>query len=141
MIMFPDIDRTTALVRTSWSNDVQPRAEEFASLFYHQFFEREPAVRSMFPPYITAQQRALIVMMDFLVVQDLHSAKVIEQIRLLGRRHSAYGIDAGLFLTFGKVLLQTLADMYGDRWDKDLAVAWSTMYRQVYEVAILDVVQ
>lgn len=140
MLILPDIDRSMDLVRSSWRTEVEPRADEFAGIFYRLLFEAEPDAAALFPEDMTQQRAQLMSMMQFLVMHDLHAPDTKEQIRQLGRRHFGYGVPIGLFLTFGKTLNYALSTMLAGAWTIELSAAYNTMFRQVYDVIVYDYV-
>ncbi len=140
MVGFPDIDRSTDLVRNSWQFEIAPRAEELAVTFYSLLFEIEPESAGLFPSDRTQQRAQLMMMMEFLVTHDLHAPETKEQIRQLGRRYFGNGVPIGLFLIFGKTMNYAMSTMLVDKWTIELSTAWSTMFRQVYDVIVYDYV-
>lgn len=140
MLMLPDVDRSMELVRSNWRNDVEPRADEFAVIFYRLLFEAEPDAEALFPEDQVQRRDRLMMMMEFLVTHDLHAPETKEQIRQLGRRYFGNGVPIGLFLIFGKTMNYAMSTMLVDKWTIELSTAWSTMFRQVYDVIVYDYV-
>ena len=140
MLLFPDIDRSAELVRHCWRTGVEHRSDEFTLLFYGLLFDAEPGIEQLFPRDVREQRRHLMEMMDFLVMNDLHRPEIKEQVRRMAREHFGPHVPIGLFLTVSATMCHALSIMLEDRWDRDLAMAWRTVSRQIYDVIVYDYV-
>ncbi|WP_119728286.1 globin family protein [Thermomonospora amylolytica] len=113
---------------------VGAHGEDVAAYFYADLFERDPALRPMFPASMTKQHQmllaALSTIMDFLDDTD----RLVPYLQDLGRRHRDYGISPEHFPTVGASLLATLAYFSADAWNEDLERDWTAAYGVVADV-------
>lgn len=118
---------TTQLVQQSWSL-VLPIAPQAAALFYANLFQRDPSLQRMFRGDMQQQGRRLMQMIG-LAVQRLDDLDgMLSTLREMGQRHTGYGVRRVHYDTMGAALLETLAQVLGQAFTDELALAWAEAY-------------
>jgi methyl-accepting chemotaxis protein len=74
------------------------------------------------------QGRKLIQMMSAAIALLDQPESLLPVLARLGARHAGYGVVAGDYRTVGIVLLDTLAQALGTRFDAATREAWASMY-------------
>ena len=124
--MTPD---RTALLRESWITMLEPRADACAATFYDRLFETAPAARAMFPAGDLREQRAKFLAMMSRIVRTLDEPqRLVPTLSSLGSRHVGYGASAEAYGLVGETLLDTFAELLGDRFTPELRDAWREGY-------------
>ncbi len=101
----------------------------FGRLFYQRLFDRAPAVRSMFP-IDTASQELKLADTLLVLAGHLHDlGELTIALRELGERHRRYGAETAHYQAVGNVLIETLAEINGPRFDARARKAWVSLYR------------
>lgn len=118
------------LIRHSFGR-IQPDSARTAQLFYDNLFAADPGLRELFRTDIRHQGERLMTMLAaaIRVLDDpftLHAA-----LRLLGKRHAAYGVHDEHYGTVGGALLKTLHQGLGEAFTPEVHDAWAAMYRVV----------
>jgi len=111
------------LVRGSFQRlaDFPDRAGE---IFYQRLFERDPRARQLFWGNMQHQGRALFLMLDMIVKSLDIQDKIVPIIFDLGKRHAMYGVREHHYEPFEQALIDTLSDVVGDDFTKDVREAW-----------------
>ena len=125
--MTPDQVR---LVQDSFAK-VRPIAGTAADLFYGRLFETAPQVRGLFPDDMTEQKRKLMAMLGMAVANLNHPESVVPALQDLGRKHVAYGTQAGHYAPVGDALLWTLERGLGPDFTPEVRDAWVATYALV----------
>lgn len=121
---------TITLVKQSWAN-VIPIADQAASMFYNRLFEQHPEVRPLFKGDMQEQGEKLIRMIDK-AVHALDDLKPLDQvIRMMGARHSGYGVSDEDYAKVGAALLWTLEQGLGDAFTPETRAAWVSVYDEL----------
>ena len=122
-----------ALVQSTWSQ-VASHSAHLAEVFYNRLFQLDPSLRSMFPPDMGEQRRALMQMLH-LVVNGLYCfEELLTDIEALGRRHVGYGVVDSQYELVRTALLSMLAEELGDRFTPEVAAVWAATYDQLADV-------
>jgi|SRR6187399_3329701 len=100
----------------------------FARAFYARLFARAPALRSLFPTDLSAQELKLSHTLYMLVASQEKGEAVGPALRELGRRHVGYGARPQHYRLVGEALLETLEERNGAEWSEAAAEAWRTLY-------------
>jgi len=101
----------------------------FGRLFYRRLFDHAPAVRTMFPLDTTSQEGKLADTV-LVLVGHLHDlGELTVALRELGERHRRYGAQTAHYQAVGNVLIDTLAEVNGPRFDARARKAWVSLYR------------
>jgi hemoglobin-like flavoprotein len=109
---------------------------EVAEFFYADLFEKNPGVRSMFPPAMTAQQEKLLNALSYIVSTVDDPDALVPFLQDLGRRHRGFGAVPEYFPAVGASLLATLEYFSGEEWTEELAKDWADAYGVVAQVMI-----
>jgi len=99
--------------------------------FYERLFLRMPALRSMFPADLIAQQGKLAGSIAFVVAHVRSPERLGPTLRELGRRHVAYGAKAHHYPVVVDEMVGAMGDVAGPRWTADDASDWRTALRMV----------
>lgn len=116
-----------ALVREGFDR-IAPDAENVGLAFYQKLFELDPTLRAMFATDLRPQVGHLMSALT-LVVRSLDDlGPVLGQVRLLGSRHTGYGVTPAQFDTVGAALLATLETGLGPAFTSEAREAWTAAY-------------
>jgi nitric oxide dioxygenase len=82
----------------------------------------------MFPEDLRDQKRKLMVMIAT-AVQGLHDLeRLVPQVKMLGARHSGYGVKPDHYVIVGQALLWTLERGLGNVFTPAAEQAWTRVY-------------
>ena len=115
------------LVQSSFEK-VKPLAEEAAVLFYARLFELDPSLRPLFKNDIRLQGLKLMQTLEMVVTSLNRIEDVAEEIRALGARHTAYGVERSHYETVGIALLWTLEKALKPQFTSETQEAWAAAY-------------
>ncbi len=111
---------------------IAPRGETFVTAFYERLFTNYPQTRAFFASTDMKEQRKKLLGALALVIQNLRKPEVLASaLRGLGQRHVAYGVRPEHYPIVGAVLLDTFADVVGERWTPTYHDAWAQAYEAV----------
>ena len=119
-----------ALVRQSWAK-VNEDAEQAAALFYRRLFEVHPDLQPLFKGEMDEQGAKLIRMIGKAVdaLEDLEPLDRV--IRMMGARHSGYGVRDEDYAKVGDALMWTLEQGLGDALSPATRAAWASVYEDL----------
>jgi hemoglobin-like flavoprotein len=119
-----------ALVRSSWAK-VSETADETGALFYKRLFQANPELRPLFKGEMDEQGHKLMRMIDRAVgaLDDLEPLDRV--IRMMGARHSGYGVCDDDYIKFGAALMWTLERDLGDDFTPATRAAWASVFRDL----------
>jgi len=119
-----------SLVRRSWTK-VSSNPEETADLFYNRLFESYPELRPLFMGEIDEQGEKLMRMIDKAVyaLDDLEPLDRV--IKMMGARHSGYGVRDQDYEKMADALLWTLEQRLGNDFTPATRDAWSSAFDEV----------
>jgi hemoglobin-like flavoprotein len=121
------------LVQRSW-NQVLPIREEAAELFYRKLFELDPGLRRLFTGNME-QQGARLMQMITTAVGTLNRIDVLlPVVRVLGQRHSTYGVRDEHYDTVATALLWTLEQGLREHFTPEVKAAWTRVYGVLSQV-------
>ncbi len=123
----------TAALKDTW-NLVAGNGDEVPQHFYSTLFVLHPQTRRMFPTSMANQRDRLVGALGFTVANVDDLDRLVPVLQQLGRDHRKYGVAAEHYPLVGEALLATLEHFLGDRWDADLARAWTEAYGVVAKV-------
>jgi hemoglobin-like flavoprotein len=115
------------LVRSSFAL-VKPIAPQAAALFYDNLFERDASLRSLFRGDMATQGERLMSMIGTAVGMLERPAALVPVLRMLGARHTGYGVKEHHYDTVGAALLKTLEQGLGDAFTAEVRAAWVALY-------------
>jgi nitric oxide dioxygenase len=115
------------LVRASWAN-MAKISDQAADLFYGRLFEVYPEVRPLFRGEIDEQGEKLMRMIGKAVdaLDDLEPLDRV--IKMMGARHSGYGVLDEDYPKLEEALLWTLEQGLGDDFTPATRAAWASVY-------------
>lgn len=124
-----------ALVRDGFAR-IAPDAMNVGMAFYDNLFALDPSLRPMFAADLRPQVGHLMEALT-LVVRSLHDlGPILTRIRLLGRRHAGYGVEARHFATVGAAFLKTLQTGLDESFTDEARAAWTSAYTTLAEAMI-----
>jgi hemoglobin-like flavoprotein len=113
---------------------VASHGEDVAAYFYADLFERDPALRAMFPGNMDKQRQMLLSALSHVVSVVDDPSALVPYLRELGLRHRGYGVTAEHFPAVGASLLATLRHYSGRAWSPALEEGWAEAYTVVSQV-------
>jgi hemoglobin-like flavoprotein len=109
--------------------EITPCGEAFVRTFYERLFTSFPQTRAFFASVDMKEQRKKLLGALALVIQNLRKPEVLTSaLQGLGQRHAAYGVRPEHYPIVGAVLLDTFADVLGERWTPTYHNAWAEAY-------------
>jgi len=111
------------LVQASFAQ-VAPIADQAATLFYEELFQRDPKLRALFKEDMTEQRQKLMSMLATAVAHVGDWGKVSSAVRALGQRHAGYGVKPADYATVGASLIATLEKGLGAGFTSEIRAAW-----------------
>jgi len=116
---------------------IAPCGEAFVAAFYERLFTRFPQTRAFFASTDMKEQRKKLLGALALVIQNLRKPEVLTNaLQGLGRRHVSYGVRPEHYPIVGAVLLETFADVLGERWTPAYHDAWAQAYEAVCAIML-----
>lgn len=123
------------LVQQSFAQ-VLPIREQAAQIFYDRLFALDPTLRPLFKGDMRSQGAKLMSALTF-VVGSLHKVDdILEEIRILARRHVGYGVQESHYAVVGSALLGTLEEAFGPDFTPSLSAAWGAAYHLLADTMI-----
>ena len=120
------------IVRSDWEK-VELIADTAATLLYDRLFALDPDIRLLFPLDLEEQKLRVIRMLGAAIYGLSDPEVLIPILRLLGRKHFAFGVRAGDYATLADALLWTLRQGLGDGFDAEHETAWKHVYAELAE--------
>ncbi len=102
------------LVKSSWASLILI-AESTGHLFYKRLFEIAPELRPMFKNDISLQEKKLVDMISYVVVNLDKLREIAADVKELGEKHRGYGATPKHYQIVGECLLWTLAQGMGEK--------------------------
>jgi hemoglobin-like flavoprotein len=115
---------------------LRPRADEAAAMFYERLFEIDPTLRPMFKGNLREQGRKLMSALQMVVGSLYRLDKIVPAIQNLGRRHAAYGVRPEHYQTVAVAVLGMLEKQLGEEFTPEVKAAWVAAYTLVAETMI-----
>ena len=111
---------------------IAPQGGAFVTAFYERLFTSFPQTRAFFASTDMKEQRKKLLGALALVIQNLRKPEVLTSaLQGLGQRHVSYGVLPEHYPIVGAVLLETFADILGERWTPAYHDAWADAYGAV----------
>jgi len=120
------------LVRTSFEK-IAPISDQAAALFYAKLFDINPNLRWLFKGDMKEQARKLMQVISYAVESLDCIDEFIPQVRALGARHAAYGVEDRDYETVGTALLWTLEKALSREYTARTKEAWAAVYNLLAE--------
>jgi hemoglobin-like flavoprotein len=116
------------LVQASWEK-VEALAPHVAELFYDRLFELDPLLEDRFPADLAEQGTELMAAIGLAVARLDDPNSIRPCLEKLSRRHVAYGLRTGHYVTIGDALLWTLEQSLAEDFTPRVKDAWSDAYQ------------
>jgi hemoglobin-like flavoprotein len=110
---------------------------ELSAAVYRRLSEVDPTVRIMFPEDNEHLPCELVSELTGLLGLLGRVDLLIERSAALGRRHLAYGVTPSHYATMFDALLAALAEMLGDEFTDEAAVAWRRAFNLIAETMMM----
>ena len=124
------------LLETSFQ-EIVPSGETFVRTFYERLFTHFPETRAFFVSTDMKEQRKKLLGALALVIQNLRKPEVLTSaLQGLGQRHVTYGVLPEHYPIVGAVLLETFAELLGERWTPAYQDAWAEAYEAVCAIML-----
>ncbi|MDX5298969.1 MAG: globin domain-containing protein [Gammaproteobacteria bacterium] len=107
---------------------VAPIADAAAALFYENLFSADPSLKPLFRGNMEEQGKKLMQMIAVAVSKLDDLPTLVPVLQNLGKRHVAYGVEAGHYETVGAALLKTLGQGLGEAFTPAVEDAWASAY-------------
>jgi hemoglobin-like flavoprotein len=122
-----------ALVRASWSN-VNAISDQTAEIFYKRLFDVYPEVRPLFKGELDEQGERLMRMIGK-AVDSLDDLTPLDRvIKMMGARHSGYGVQDEDYEKLRDALLWTLEQELGADFTPATRAAWMSVYEELADM-------
>ncbi len=122
-----------SLVQSTF-NEVLPIADKAAAMFYARLFEIDPSLKPLFKTDLKEQGEKLMQTLHVAVKGLDKLDELIPALEALGKRHKTYGVKNEHYATVAQALLWTLEKGLGEKYTKDVAAAWTSVYTIVADV-------
>ena len=109
------------------------RGVDLTPLVYQRLFDQHPETRTMFrtqgSELVMGSMLALTIeaILDFAGERSGHFRLIACEVA----SHDAYGTPRDLFIAFFAVIRDTLRDLLGDQWSRDIAQAWTKLLVEI----------
>ena len=124
-----------SLVQSSFER-LGPDLPTLTARFYQEMFQRDPALRTLFPSDM-AEQRVKFAQKLTEIVQAMpRLGELLTHTRALGARHVGYGVRAADYQTVGDSLIAAIAAVLGDEFDAPMREAWVLAFNIVAETML-----
>jgi nitric oxide dioxygenase len=123
-------------VKNSWKKLRNVKAETIGDLFYTKLFFDHPWLRKMFPAQMDQQNKKLVDMLTYIVLNIDDFQAVKKNIRALAISHEKYGAKPEHYTMVGTALIWTLKKAIGREWSNELEEAWIACYSLVAQTML-----
>lgn len=96
--------------------------------FYRRLFELAPEVRPMFKIEMDLQAKKFSDMLAWVVVHLERPRELCQELRVLGARHSGYGVKIDQYAPVGTALTWMFQRTLGNRFTPEMEDAWLEFY-------------
>ena len=117
------IDQEIQIIRETWRDVSQVRGTDIGLLFYNKLFENVTHLPHIFQNDLREQSRKFISMMNY-IINKLDDASFIQDVRAMGKKYTAYGIEEGHFTQIKDAMFWVLQTKLGERWTPHVMVSW-----------------
>ena len=116
------------LIREGWQQIV-PRSDETAKVFYARLFEMEPDAERMFAHVdMVSQRRKFMEMLGALIRLLDDPGDIVTETIPAARRHASYGVTDHHLDVAREALLDALQETLGDAFTSEARHAWAGLY-------------
>lgn len=114
--------------------DLRDLSAPVSLLFYGRLFDLDPALRKLFKADIRDQASKLMSMLALIVESLDHFDELRPQLFEMGRRHAAYGVEAGHYETVAAALVWAIGQALQPDFYPETKAAWLALIDAVSEV-------
>ena len=123
------------LLRATFA-EVERQGEQAIDLFYENLFAARPDLRPMFSGSRQRQSRKFLQSLRMIINSLDEPERNIEVLEQLGARHKGYGVQASHYEVGGKVLIATLASLFGEDFTRETREAWQAGFGLIAAVMV-----
>jgi hemoglobin-like flavoprotein len=123
------------LVQSSFEH-LGPDLPALTARFYTELFQRDPALRPLFPTDMAAQRVRFAQKLTDIVRSIPRLGELLAHTRALGARHAGYGVRATDYQTVGDALIAAIGAILGDEFDAQTREAWVLAFNIVAETML-----
>ncbi len=117
------------VLRSSFA-PIRPRIQEYASLFYKNFWEDYPETRPLFGRHMAnVELETRINHFMLFIVENADNVRVyLDYVNALAKRHKGYGIRAHQFAYVSDTNVKTLRQLLGGNLSTEVEKEWRTSF-------------
>ncbi len=116
---------------------VAARGDELAERFYEALFERQPGLRGVVPTDHWMRARDLLSGLG-LLVKNVHRVDAIDYLlHELGAKAQRAGVSPQQYGIARQVMLKTMGDLLGERWNAELEADWTQLFNAATSVVLV----
>jgi nitric oxide dioxygenase len=108
----------------------------YSEIFYYRLLLDHPFARALFPDDMAHQAAIFSKTIDALVANVADIVKLNPLLSDLGKKHVKYGVKAYQYEAVGTVLIDTFADILGERFTPATRQAWEAVYSETAGIMI-----
>ena len=118
-------------------DQITPRTPELVDRFHARFFAQNASLRPLFPRDLSAHKQDFTAGFRH-VVRNLHRLDAIAPMLMdVGSRQARAGLTPGHFGMAREVLLATLRDIAGPRWNEQVQQDWTEALNAVVSLRVV----
>ncbi len=111
---------------------IAPRGEQLVDVFYEKLFAAAPGVEPLFVTTDFQKQKSMLLATLVLLRKSLRNLDaIVPKLHELGARHVAYGAQPEHYPVVGTALIESMAEVAGERWTSDYEQAWTEAFEIV----------
>ncbi len=122
-------------VQQSWQ-EILPQSDAFAALLYHKLFMQHPELESLFIRNMGMQGRKLMSMYSTAIEYLDDPERMLPPLMAAGQRHAQYGVSVKDYKKVNAILIATLEEFLGNRFDDDLKNNWEQACTVIEQVMV-----
>ena len=119
-----------ATLRESFA-ELKPQLEDASVAFYKRLFAIAPDLETLFRADIENQGMRFMTAVGTILEQLENQGEAEDILKRLGEGHAAMGIKAEHFAPMRQALLETFAEILGDRFTTPRERAWGKAYDRI----------
>jgi hemoglobin-like flavoprotein len=123
------------LVQSSFKR-LGPDLPALTARFYQELFQRDPALRPLFPTDMAEQRVKFAQKLTEIVRSMPRLSELLVHTRALGARHVGHGVRTTDYQTVGDSLIAAIAAVLGDEFDAETREAWVLAFNIVAETML-----
>jgi len=120
-------------IQQSWQ-EIMPQSDAFVALLYKKLFQQHPELESLFIRNMGMQGRKLMSMYGSAIEYLDNPDKMLPPLLAAGQRHVQYGVASSDYNKVNAVLIDTLQEFLGERFDDNLKHDWQEACSHIQQV-------